>query len=122
MTRTITIDETRVVPVEATDEMAVAAQKWQRTEYEYNTYDHPRVFYGGIYRAMLAAAPTPPKIKAQDGDVRDAARYRRLRNDPTHYVFVTRVVGGATIPRYKGEALDDLVDAMGAQAQGVEGV
>lgn len=44
-------------------------------------------------------------------DAEDAARYRWLRNSPSHHFFVTRFVGGATIPRYEGETLDAAIDA-----------
>lgn len=42
---------------------------------------------------------------------RDAERYRWLRNVHAHHFFVTRVVGGATIPRFYGDELDAAIDA-----------
>jgi predicted RNase H-like nuclease (RuvC/YqgF family) len=48
---------------------------------------------------------------------KDAERYRLLRSAP-HHTFVTRCVGGATIPRFEGDALDRLTDAILANRGG----
>lgn len=41
---------------------------------------------------------------------RDAERYRDLREGKVKNTYVTRYVGGATVPVYKGQALDALID------------
>ena len=51
----------------------------------------------------------------------DAERYRWLRDAHTHHVFVTRMVGGAVIPRFFDAELDALIDAARATAAPGEG-
>jgi hypothetical protein len=41
---------------------------------------------------------------------RDAARYRRLRDEYSDHFAVTRFCGGATIPRFRGDDLDEVLD------------
>jgi len=45
-------------------------------------------------------------------------RYRFLRDKPSNHFFVTRHVGGATIARYDGCALDETIDTILADREG----
>jgi len=62
-------------------------------------------------RMYRSARDRADELQARVAELeRDAGRYRFLRDAPTKDVTVTRVVGGATIPRYAGNMLDQLID------------
>ena len=68
---------------------------------------------GEWIQGNVKAEPADDDLATDLADVereRDAARYRWLRDVHERHVFVTRMVGGATIPRYAGHDLDALID------------
>jgi hypothetical protein len=104
------------------------------------TDDEARASFRAIYAEVMRIAPWSESndmravdellcgigLLAQDRDEaraeaerlrKDAERYRLLRSAP-HHTFVTRCVGGATIPRFEGDALDRLTDAILANRGG----
>lgn len=87
-----------------------------------------RLFVYGDYDSIKAAQRTVLRAEALQRERdearaeaerlrKDAERYRLLRSAPRH-AFVTRCVGGALIPRYEGDALDRLTDAILADRRG----
>lgn len=80
----------------------------------------PTTDFGPMYRAMIAAAPSPGK---QEGDAIDAERYRKLK---AHYLIPGRfsVVQYDLIPagvmRYLSSSLDRLLDHEPATEQRID--
>lgn len=63
------------------------------------------------FREMIDAAEKESPKLVQPDDIKDAMRYRWLRDIHSHHYTVTRYVGGAVIPRLEGEELDAAIDA-----------
>lgn len=89
-------DGWKLVPVEPTQAMYCAANE----HYESNEY----CGNGGIYRAMLSAAPAAPAVP--DDVVKDAERYRYLRDISASDWLHNHL----NIFNKRGNAFDDAVD------------
>lgn len=115
--KTITYDETQwtLVPVEPTEKMVEFAI-YKRADLSDFRHGHKPAPYGETreqYRAMLAAAPTPPAASADDA--RDAARYRTAVSNWN--VLRVEVVPGVVLSHANGIPWEDLqtnIDALRA--------